>query len=146
MIKNEKIKKGREFIAIEAKTGVINSKPEHIINDIIYPLEEIYKAKIHYMLIGCKNFIYSDHNYNILNNRTKKIYDEVKNSGKSIFIAHFPFDRKYLNTTTKNILSNLSGIYQGNSIYDSNNSNIEITLNNGKVLRGKFFPEKISTP
>ena len=71
-------RKEKKLIVVETKSSEARVNPIHIAEDIIMPLQKMYDMPISYLLVGFKEDLYLDENYNALNNGLKETYYNLK--------------------------------------------------------------------
>ena len=139
MVKRKREEKNQKhLIAVESKSGIIKLNAEHILNDIIRPLQDMYQTTVSYFLIGFKDELYSHPRLNLLEPKLEEIYYKLKEENIKFTAVHFPFSKAEYFSFMSKIESKRTGIYPGLVLYDTNLETIKITLKDGRILEGKF--------
>lgn len=134
-------KNKREFFPIEIKSGSININLEYIYNQIISPLELVWKTPVHYVLIGFKDEMYLNSKNNQLNPKLKEICSTLRELGNDFIPIHFPFSKQELSEVVDQILINKTGIGDYKASYDINSKKLILTSPLGNRIRGTFIPD-----
>lgn len=116
----ENSKNGRYLIVLETKTGSDTFDPHRIQNNIINPLQELYKAPVGYLVIGFEDELYS-HNpreSKKLNEKFQFLYETFQQKNIPFSCIHFPFEKKRLVEFSRNVEQRLQEQIHGNAIYD----------------------------
>lgn len=133
----------RRFLALETKTGEIKLSSNHVLEDIILPLEKMYECPIHYMLIGFKENMYSNKKTNKLNKTVRKFYEGFPTKYRDrIHVSHFPFQRISLEAPISEIEDTLKNRVRGRASLDIASKKITIVTPLGRIYRGTFTKEE----
>lgn len=109
-VKSDIKKNSKALLVLESKTGKTNMDSEHIIEDIIKPLKEMYNTPyVNYALIGLPNEMYSVEGNKIFENNIQVIYNQLQKESVRFFPLVFPFDREVFTTFTDEIKSRRNG-------------------------------------
>lgn len=136
-------RKEKKLIVVETKSSDARINPIHIAEDIILPLQKMYDMPISYLLVGFKEDIYADEEYNKLNNGLKETYYNLKELGIEFCAVHFPFKKEEFSSFASRLESERTGIYTGKARYNTNNSYLELMLPDGKIIRGSFKQNQV---
>lgn len=135
-------KKEKKLIVVETKSSDAKINANHVNENIVIPLQKMYgNIDISYLLVGFKEELYDDEQLNILNNKLKETYNNLRELNTEFNVIHFPFKKEEFNIFMLKFESQRTGIYNAKAKYNSNNSHLELTLQNGKILKGNFTPE-----
>lgn len=141
--KRDATKNLKEYFAIEVKSGNVNLTSTHIIKNIIEPLKRMYKSDFTYILVGFREFLYSEtrkeEQQNILNPQIKRMKETLERHNIRFIPIHFPFSRREFEDFTRQIEERRTGMVKGSGyVFDQNNGEIKLQLPNGRTLSGNI--------
>lgn len=133
----------KKLFVIESKSGEIKMDPQHIREDIIRPLEEMYESPVTYMLIGFKDFMYrkKDAELNSFNNKLYTLWRDLNELNIDFMPMHFPFSHQHFESFVEKLNRRITGITSTRAKYFEAEKKIELYLPDGSVLKGSFTPE-----
>ena len=131
------------FYAIETKTGTTSISKEHIFEDIIIPLREMYETEINYVMVGFSSRLYKDEERKIFNNNIQNIYHYLNERNVKFFPLCFPFSENifsnFVNEINKKRLGQDVVKY---AVYEKKNNYVRMILSNGEEIRGRIVLDK----
>jgi len=135
---NSKIKK--VFYPIETKTGTTSISKEHIFEDIILPLKEMYKTEINYVMVGFESRMYKNQDKRIFNNNIQNIYNYLNEKDIKFFPLCFPFsENRFSNFVNEINKKRIGQDIVKYAIYEKDENYIRMILSDGKEVRGKII-------
>ena len=133
----------RALYVVETKTGdIIRLRPDHVINNIINPLRDMYKGiPVKYVLVGLKEEMY-ENSLNSIKGYLEDFHKLLVKEEIPFLPTHFPFNSSELNSFIRKVEEKRTGFFVGGKYkYNKETSSLELTMQDGSVVEGTFIPK-----